>query len=156
MSGVTGLFHVGITVSDLERSLAFYQGALGLEVEWQQVIDRDSTREMLGVPFTRLRCAFLGLPGGGALELLQYEGVAGRDLTWSPSDHGVGHLCLWVTDVDDAVARARELGGVTIADAPVVVPSGRYEGARAVYLRDPDGFLHELIQRRPDAASSAT
>ena len=156
MCSVTGLFHVGITVSDLERSLAFYAGALGLEVEWDQVIDRDSTRELVGVPFRTLRCAFLAVPGGGALEILEYDGVTGRDLTWSPSDHGAGHLCLWVADVDDVVARARELGGVTIAQAPVVVPSGRYAGARAVYLRDPDGFLLELIQPPPPSAPAGS
>ena len=146
MGVVTGLFHVGITVSDLERSLAFYRGALGLELEWNQVIDRDSTRELVGVPFRTLRCAFLAVPGGGSLEILEYEGVTGRDLTWTPSDHGAGHLCLWVADLDDVVARARDLGGVTITDAPVIVPAGRYTGARVVYLRDPDGFLLELIE----------
>ena len=150
--GTTGLFHVGITVRDLDRSLAFYRGALGLEVDWDQVIDRDSTRELVGVPFSRLRCAFLALPGGGALEILEYEGVTGRDLDWTPSDHGAGHLCLWVADLDVVVSRARELGGVTIAVAPVTVPGGRYEGARVVYLRDPDGFLLELIEPAPAAS----
>lgn len=153
---VTGLFHVGITVSDLERSMAFYQGALGLELDWEQVIEGDSTRELVGVPFRSLRCAFFAVPGGGALEILEYEGVTGRDLAWSPSDHGAGHLCLWVADVDETVARARELGGITISDAPVLVTSGRYQGARVVYLRDPDGFLLELIQPASPSSSSGT
>ena len=156
MSVVTGLFHVGITVTELERSLAFYRGALGLELEWDQVIDRDSTRELVGVPFRTLRCAFLAVPGGGSLEILEYEGVPGRDLTWTPSDRGAGHLCLWVADLDDVVARARELGGVTISAAPVVVPAGRYTGARVIYLRDPDGFLLELIEPASSSASGST
>ena len=41
--GATGLFHVWITVADMDRSLDFYRGDHGLAVEWEQVIDRDST-----------------------------------------------------------------------------------------------------------------
>ncbi len=144
--GATGLFHVGLTVRDLEHSTRFYTEAIGLTKAWHQCIDRDSTRTLVGVPFTTLTCEFLAIPGGGMLELLSYAGVPGHPTRSAPPDPGTVHLCLWVQGLDEILVRARALGGETIAPDPVVVPDGRFLGARVVYLRDPDGFLVELIE----------
>jgi catechol 2,3-dioxygenase-like lactoylglutathione lyase family enzyme len=145
-AGATGLFHVGLTVVDLEHSVRFYTEAIGLAREWHQCIDRESTRTLVGVPFVKLHCEFLAIPGGGMLELLRYEGVGGEPVRSVPNDPGTAHLCLWVRGLDEVLARARELGGRSVAADPVVVPDGRYTGARVVYLRDPDDFLIELIE----------
>jgi len=140
----TEFFHVGITVSDVDRSIDFYHKVLGLEVEGRSVIDTDNVRTLVGVPFTELVCVFLALPGGGSLELLQYCGVKSGTISAPPSHAGSGHLCLWVEGLDAILARARARGGVTISAVPV--PSTRYPGAKVVYLRDPDDFMLELIE----------
>lgn len=144
--GATGFFHVGITVKDLDASTRFYEQAIGLSRSWGQCIDRDSSRTLVGVAFTRLHCQFFSLPGGGLLELLEYVPASGGPLRSNPDDPGTAHLCLWVHGLDDVIERARRLGGRSVAAAPVEVPDGRYAGARVVYLRDPDGFLLELIE----------
>ncbi len=144
--GATGFFHVGITVRDLEVSTRFYEQAIGLTRSWDQCIDRDSSRTLVGIAFTRLHCQFLALPGGGLLELLEYEPATGSPLRSDPDDAGTAHLCLWVQGLDQVLERARGLGGRTISAAPVQVPDGRYAGARVVYLRDPDDFILELIE----------
>lgn len=144
--GATGLFHVGLTVTDLAASTRFYEEAIGLPRSWDQCIDRDSSRTLVGVPFTRLHCQFLELPGGGLLELLEYEPATGSPVRSDPDDVGTAHLCLWVRGLDRMLKRARRMGGRTISAAPVQVPDGRYAGARVVYLRDPDDFILELIE----------
>ena len=144
--GAAGFFHVGITVKDLEVSTRFYERAIGLARSWEQCIDRDSSRTLVGLAFTRLHCRFLALPGGGLLELLEYEPATGSPVRSDPDDAGTAHLCLWVEGLDHVLERARSLGGRTISAAPVPVPDGRYAGARVVYLRDPDDFILELIE----------
>lgn len=152
-AGATGFFHVGITVKDLDASTRFYERAIGLPRSWSQCIDRDSSRTLVGVPFTRLHCQFFSLPGDGLLELLEYVPSSGGPVRSDADDPGTAHLCLWVKGLDDVLEQARALGGRTVSAAPVRVPDGRYAGARVVYLRDPDDFILELIEAPQESAS---
>ena len=47
---IAGPRHAGITVSDLDRSLAFYEGLLGLEVLWRRLYEEPEVRRIVGVP----------------------------------------------------------------------------------------------------------
>ncbi len=47
---ITGPRHAGITVSDLDRSLAFYDGLLGLEVLWRRLYAEPEISRIVGVP----------------------------------------------------------------------------------------------------------
>ena len=69
-----GLHHTGIIVSDLERSIGFYAGVLGLEMwtEPSPVFDDPSLGEALGVPGAALRMVTFRV-GDGILELLEYS-----------------------------------------------------------------------------------
>ncbi|HKZ91925.1 MAG TPA: VOC family protein, partial [Candidatus Limnocylindrales bacterium] len=75
MGSITGFFHGGITVSDMDRSLPFYRDGLGLEIEFDRILDGPYLREVLGMQFESLRAVYLRIPGGGFVELLEYRGL---------------------------------------------------------------------------------
>jgi lactoylglutathione lyase len=120
------LIHTCYRIGDIDRSVAFYQ-ALGFE-EVGRIPIRD---EAINV--------FMGLPGDGPrLELTYNHGVDGYEL-------GTGYNHIAVT-VDDLDARLEELKGQGIE--PEKPPySVREGGSRLCFVRDPDGYRIELIER---------
>lgn len=147
MPTVTGFFHAGITVRDMESSLRFYRDGLGLAMQFDRLIDADYLREVLALDFTAIRAVYLDIPGGGIVELLEYQGIERLPARSRPSDYGAGHLCLYVDDVEGMTERLRAAGGEPRSSAPVAITSGPNAGARSIYLLDPDGYAVELFER---------
>jgi catechol 2,3-dioxygenase-like lactoylglutathione lyase family enzyme len=121
---VIGLDHVVLAVADVERSLAWYTGVLGLAGDRVDEWRRDEA------PFPSVRVDATTIidliPAGGP--------VTGRNMD---------HLCL-VVDPTDLVAWAGE-AGLAIVDGPG--PRFGAQGtATSIYVRDPDGNTVELRQ----------
>ena len=72
--------HTGITVSNLERSLAFWRDVLGFELSHRVDQKGELAAEITGVPDAEISLAVLKAPGGHKIELLQYT-RAGRSKT---------------------------------------------------------------------------
>lgn len=144
---VTGFFHGGVTVSDMDRSLIFYRDGLGLEVEFDRILDAPYLRAVLALPFREIRCAYLRLPGGGFVELLEYRGIERMPAASRPCDPGGGHLCLYVDDVAVIHGRLVDLGFAARSADVVDITAGPNAGARSCYVPDPDGYAIELFQR---------
>ena len=143
---IRSLHHTGLTVADLDRSLAFYCGALGLEVVMRQEQEGGYLAAITGYAGAHVRMAHLVAPDGGhRLELFQYLRPAGRAVAPEPRDVGVTHVCLVVEDVHEAYARVRDAGGSPVSE-PVRVDAGANAGAWALYVRDPDGITIELFE----------
>ena len=149
------VFHTGLTVSDLERSITFYRDVLGLELVSRWDSAQPYLRTVVGFPDAELRIALLRLPGtdtpsGHHLELLEYRsprGARGDARTCNP---GNAHVAFMVEDLERAYAELRAKG-VRFKSAPVEVDHGRNTGAKVVYFLDPDDITLELVQpaRRP-------
>ena len=148
---ISGFFHGGITVSDIERSMPFYRDGLGLEVEYDRILDAPYLREVLGLTFDQIRAVYLRIPGGGFVELLEYRGIERFPAASRPCDYGAGHLCFYVDGIDSVFERLNGMGYVARSDSVVDITSGPNAGARSVYFADPDGYPVELFQRRPTA-----
>ena len=152
---VAEIFHTGITVSDLDRSIAFYRDVLGLELLTQWDSSEAYLRTVVGFPDAEMRIALLRLPGGAPsgrsghhLELLEYRtprGVRGDPRTCNP---GNAHVAFMVSDLDATYAEMKAKG-VRFKSAPVEVTHGRNRGGKAVYFLDPDDVTLELIQPAP-------
>lgn len=153
MPAVTGFFHGGITVRDMDASLPFYRDGLGLEVAFDRILDADYLRTVLATPLTTMRAVYLHIPGGGYVELLEYRGVERLSGASRPCDPGSGHLCLYVEGIDDMWVRLSGMGYRSRSGAPVDITSGPNAGARSIYLHDPDGYAVELFQRPPSASA---
>ena len=147
---VTGLFHGGIAVADMERSLRFYRDALELEVAFDVVLSAvDYVREVLGVEMSHARLVYLRVPGAQEVfvELIEYHGTDARPAEPRAWDPGTGHLCLYVGDAAVLLERARKMGFATRSRHAAEIPVGPNRGGRAAYLLDPDGYHVELFQR---------
>jgi lactoylglutathione lyase len=144
---VTGFFHGGITVSDMDQSITFYRDGLGLEPAFDRVLEADYLRTVLALPLTSIRAVYLHIPGGGFVELLEYRGVERLPAASRPCDPGAGHLCLYVEGIDEIWERMRGMGYQSRSGAPVDITAGPNAGARSIYLLDPDGYPIELFQR---------
>ncbi|MDO7881563.1 VOC family protein [Salinibacterium soli] len=148
MPAVTGFFHAGVTVRDMEASLGFYRDGLGLDVHLDRVLDADYLRTVLALDFESIRAVYLTIPGGGFVELLEYRGIERLSAASRPNDFGAGHLCLYVEGIDELVERLRAVGGSARSAGVVDITSGPNEGARSIYMRDPDGYPVELFERK--------
>jgi catechol 2,3-dioxygenase-like lactoylglutathione lyase family enzyme len=156
---LVAVFHTGLTVSDLERSIAFYRDVLGFELVQQWDSAQPYLRTILGFPDADLRIALLRLPSatgpsGHHIELLEYRsprGVRGDPRTCNP---GNAHVAFMVEDLDTVYTELRARG-VRFRSAPVEIAHGRHKGAKAVYFLDPDDITLELVQPAPRGGTEA-
>jgi catechol 2,3-dioxygenase-like lactoylglutathione lyase family enzyme len=150
------VYHTGFTVSDLERSIAFYRDVLGMRLVRQQQGTAEYLGTITGFPGVRLEIALLVPEGGGAmLELLQYVSHPATATPRETNRPGNGHLCFKVDDIHAACAHLRR-HGVTLISHPTEISAGLHRGGFGVYLRDPDGFTVELYQAPPTTGGSAS
>jgi catechol 2,3-dioxygenase-like lactoylglutathione lyase family enzyme len=148
-SPVLAVGHTGVTVSDIDRSIAFYRDVLGCEVGEKGRYGGTLFAAITGVPEAEIDIAFVRAPGGHQIELLAYARPEDRRRsTLRPCDPGAMHLMLRVRDID-SVAKAIAAGGFTTVGPIQTVPDGPFAGLRAIYARDPDGVVLELIQEPP-------
>ncbi|HEX4519230.1 MAG TPA: VOC family protein [Gaiellaceae bacterium] len=149
---ITGPRHAGITVSDLDRALAFYRDTLGLELLWRRVYDGPEIPEIVNVPDAEsFDIAMLQVPGGEfQIELLEYRGCERRSGATSPADYGAGHVCFFVEEID-ALYADLSAKGVSFRSprGAVEMTSGPNRGGKSLYSLDPDGYIVEFHQRPP-------
>jgi catechol 2,3-dioxygenase-like lactoylglutathione lyase family enzyme len=152
---LAGVFHFSFTVADLDRSVGWYTGVLGMDLVHRQVQDNAYTRTLVGEPEAVLEIAQLTLrgvnigPSTHILELVQYRSPPGDRPRLATRDVGVAHLALLVDDVIERYERLRA-EGVTFVSPPVAITEGANQGGFTCYLRDPDGITLELFH--PPAA----
>ena len=145
--GLTGVHHTGITVSNLDRSLAFYRDLLGIKVVAQQVGTAPYLSTITGFPGVQLKVAFLKAEENSehVLELLEYTSHPAGPQDTATNRPGNCHLCFKVEGIWDLYERLRAQG-VVFKSAPAVVTAGVNKGGYSVYLLDPDGVTLELFQ----------
>ena len=148
---ITGIHHFALTVSDMDRSLAFYTGLFGLEVASDREVVRDYVEQITAVPGAHQRLVHLS-GYGQRLELLEYKAPRGEPRARALQDAGSAHVCFVSDDLEAEVARLQE-AGVTFRSLPVVTTSGPNRGGRGIYVEDPDGNAVEVVQLAPQAAA---
>ena len=135
--------HVGLSVSNLERSIAFYRDHLGLQVI--RIIEPDSALgldRVVGMPGCLARIAHLQ-KGQSMLELFEYQSPRGREIPADrrQCDHGLIHVGFTSTDTR-ADYRRLESAGVRFLSEPVEFRPGVW----ITYFYGPDGEVCELRQ----------
>lgn len=138
--------HLGICVSDLERSLAFYRDALGFAVESELRVEGEPSATLLGLEGVRLHAVYL-VRDGLRIELLHYAspGYVGDGAPRAMNQLGLTHLSLRVEDLEATLARLEALGARVLHDTRIDNPRLR---AKAVFATDPDGTRIELVEAR--------
>jgi catechol 2,3-dioxygenase-like lactoylglutathione lyase family enzyme len=140
--------HTGITVANIDRSLAFWRDVLGFELSHRAHQTGDLAREITGVPGAEISIAVLKAPGH-KIELLEYLAPPDRKrVDLKPCDVGSVHVALTVDNLD-AVLSTIAASGWKAAGKPQTLKSGPNAGKRVVYVHDPDGTTIELMQPPP-------
>lgn len=143
---IQGVHHTCITVTDLERSIAFYRDVLGLELILTEESERsgDDRSKALGVAKAQVKLAILRA-GDAQVELIEYVTAQGRPYDRNNNDVGAMHIAFHVSDVDAVYQRMLDQG-VRFTSPPATIPAGPMEGWRWTYFFDPDGVSLEIIQ----------
>jgi lactoylglutathione lyase len=131
------ILHTMLRVGDLERSLSFYTGVLGMKL----LRRRD-------YPEGRFTLAFVGY--GPESEQAALELTHNWDTSSYEVGTGYGHVAVEVEDAYAACADIKRKGGVVVREAGPM----KHGSTVIAFVQDPDGYRIELIQRKPDAAAS--
>lgn len=139
--------HTGMTVSDLERSLAFWRDVLGFELSHTAHQTAEMASEITGVEGAEIKLAVMKAPGGHKIELLEYLAPfeRKRHVDLRPCDVGSVHVALIVDDLESILSAIKD-SGWKAAGKPQTLKSGPNAGKRVVYVRDPDGTIIEFMQ----------
>jgi len=128
------LTHTSIRTSNMERSIDFYTGLLGLKLAGRHEI-----------PQNNAEIAFLQDPEGkgSRLELTFYRNQK-KFIQADYEDRVFDHIAFDVEDMEETIAALRR-EKVTITDEPFRLRSG---GSLIAFVEDPDGTLIELIEKK--------
>lgn len=149
--------HVNIVVSDMERSVRFYQELLGLRRGFETTLEGEWVERVTGLPGARAHCVFMETDDPTVrLELLQYLSPAGESIEVNrrPNTGGLRHLAFNLDSgaTLNAVLERLKRAGIEVVSEPVVVPFkvGSLGRKRLCYFYDPDGTVLELAAYDPD------
>ena len=148
---IQGFSHIGIGVTDLDRSVRFYTEVFGFTQLYQLDFDNNevaATMEIEG----KFRSAML-IRGDIRIELLQWVDVPvlGSGQRKPMNELGFTHLSFRVEDVDGLTEAIVAAGGTLVEQTRTVLgDAGDPAAPRFIYLTDPDGTRIELMQGVPD------
>jgi catechol 2,3-dioxygenase-like lactoylglutathione lyase family enzyme len=139
--------HTGITVSNLERALAFWRDVLGFEFSHNAHQKGEMAEQITGVKGAELKLAVVKLPSGHKIELLEYLAPVdhNRDNHLRPCDVGHVHVAFVVENLGPLLGKI-EASGWKAAGKPQTLTAGPNAGKRVIYVRDPDGTTIEFMQ----------
>jgi catechol 2,3-dioxygenase-like lactoylglutathione lyase family enzyme len=131
--------HVGLTVGDLEKTLAFYRDVLGLSVVDRFEVGGDAFADAVDVEGASARFAHLEADGI-RLELVAYDPQESARSAPDLNEPGATHVGLAVADLDAFYA------GLPADVPPLSEPRTTESGTSICFLRDPEGNLVEVLE----------
>jgi len=132
MQGITGLGHVAIKVTDLDRSLDYYVNKLGF-AEMMRLNKDDGSVWLV----------YLRITDDQYLEV--FPG-AENDRAPGWNANGLNHVCLTVDNIDPVLAQLAAKGLTLLLPLKTAI-----DGNRQAWLEDPDGNRIELMEMAPDS-----
>jgi catechol 2,3-dioxygenase-like lactoylglutathione lyase family enzyme len=139
---------VGITVGDLDRSIAFYRDVLSFSVVKQDEASGPALEQLTGVFGAHVRSARLTL-GEQAIVLTQFLSPRGRPVPAGghSNDRSFQHIAIVVADMDRAYRQLRQHHVGFVSSEPQTLPAWNMgaAGIRAFYFSDPDDHTLEVI-----------
>ena len=150
MLPIARITHVGIGVSDLQRSLRFYRDLLGFTWEHELDVEGEPTDTLLRLRGTRLHAEYL-TRDGVRIELLYFASPPAPPRPDRPmNQYGLTHLSFRVTDMDAVLGAVRAAGERVLEETVIRFPEWQ---SAACMILDPDGQLIELVQAPGDPAA---
>ena len=143
----TKLDHVAVTVSDMERSLAFYCDLLGLERASDHDLEGETISRMAGKDCVRMKVVRLLCPQtpGIHVDLQQYLEPEGKLADSKLGDVANSHFCVEVDSIQRAYTELKAKGVEFVSD-PVEFDLEHEGKIGCVFFLDPDGYVLELTE----------
>lgn len=140
MMKVRSISHVGVTVTNFERAVAWYNKYFGFKLISEQILDKEvvsSLWPLYQVEDTTVRLGFLRAPKGQVVEIFEFSNQKeGRHHEWNKP--GLSHFTLDVKNISRWYEEYKN-------DLDFVIEPQVTDGNHWVFLKDPDGNLIELI-----------
>jgi catechol 2,3-dioxygenase-like lactoylglutathione lyase family enzyme len=140
---VTDIDHIGISVSDMDRTISFFRDVLGAEVSQPHLYDDPKIGRVVGIPGLR-NVICQAVVENKRFELLQYvEPLGHQAQDHRPCDPGHLHIALAVDDIEAVIERMRQHGFERAGPVQRGMGAG---GLAAAYCYGFDGLVFELIE----------
>jgi len=140
---------VGLTVSDMDRSIEFFSKVLSFEKVSEVEVIGDEFEHLQGVFGLRMRVARMKL-GDENIELTEYIAPRGRPIPLDSrsNDRWFQHIAIITSDMDRAYQSLRQLRVEHVSTGPQRLPDWNKNagGIKAFYFKDPDGHALEILQ----------
>ena len=147
---VERIYHVGLTVSDLDRSIAFYRDILGLEFQGEIFMAGEETDRLFRMKDTKARVAYLN--GSKAIEappieLIQFVDNKVKKVKGNLFTTSISEVCFYTDDIERVYNSLIE-NHVECLSEPQYFDfrADGFGESRAFYFRDPDGIILEMMQ----------
>lgn len=144
------IYHVGITVSDLDRSIAFYRDILGLEFQGEILMSGEETDKIFNKKDIKARIAYLN--GSKKLEsppveLIQFVDTAVDEKESDLFTTSISELCFYTDDIDFVYNNLIE-NDVECISEPAYFDFTKegFGKSKAFYFKDPDGIILEVME----------
>lgn len=146
-----GIDHTAIVSRDTERSLAFYRDVLGMKVAGASENYGTEQEHLNNVFGAHLRITALRASAGPGVELLEY--LAPRDGRPYPADVRANDLLHWestlaIPDAERAIQRLRLAAVPVLTGGVIALSASPFDFSKAFVVRDPDGHVVRLAERR--------
>ena len=158
--------HLGRECGDIEKIIHFYHDLLGLDLRGERQMDRPfwTSKPLIefadAPPEAEFRAVIMPIPGTAdapgvgremTIEAIEYRNIERHPYVFRLQDPGVSWLRLFLRELDPVLGRLREEGFKIVTPGGEPVSLGRGFGqetpARAIVIRDPDGYPVELVER---------
>jgi glyoxylase I family protein len=141
---INSIHHTSFTVSNMERSIAFYRDILGMKVTWDSAAAGVQFKgtvadNVTNCPGTEQRLVFLST-GDSRIELVEYTPTGKQLVENKASDTGSAHVCFKTDNIQELYQTLKE-NKVRLHCIPQEL-----DFAKVMYFRDPDGIILEAAQ----------
>lgn len=144
------IYHVGLTVSNLDASVKFYRDIMGLQYQGEIFMEGPETEILFQRKGCKARVAYLNGADDLSMppvELIQFTDVKSAEHKTDLFETSVSEICFYTDDADKVYKRLVE-NGVECLSEPQDFDFTKdgFGKSRAFYLRDPDGIILEIMQ----------
>ena len=144
------IYHVGLTVSDLDKSIVFYRDILGLTFQGEIMMVGEETDKMFQRKNCKARVAYLNGSENietPPVELIQFVGNEVKNVQSDLFMTSISEICFFTDDIDKVYKKLIENKVECLSEPQYFdFTSQGFGKSKAFYFKDPDGIILEMMQ----------
>ena len=144
------IVHVGLTVSNIEKSIEFYRDILGLTYQGQMIMEGPETDLLFARKNVKVKVAYLNGSDdimAPPVELIEFVSDEAEKTESDLHKTSISEICFNVEDIDEVYSRFIENGVECLSEPQYLdLRAYGYGESKGLYFKDPDGIILELSQ----------